>query len=235
MLPLLLVALTADPSPAPSATPLLKTIVTVKSSSICDEFANHTNAMIGMALQNDQALGTAILALQSEELGQSSMSRRSELMSLTHLADTIYKQYRAGLGEAGALRDLADKATDPDQKAALKATADALAGALYRQHLIQRDLDGFVAYLDAADMRSGWDDDDRRNTGYDANPYYWTPGGFAGSFSGPPRQGVAGDEDAADDVRMAQEASKDFQSRMPLVRTDEMTAAGRIEQAAEKC
>src|SRR5208283_5702596 len=92
--------------------------------------------------------------LKRPDLDGSSLDRYSEITQLTALADAIYRQYRSGEAEIGTLRALEAQAADADEKAELKAADDALAGALYRQHLIQRDLDGFVAYLNAADMRT---------------------------------------------------------------------------------
>ena len=89
----------------------------------------------------------------------------AEIHHLNTLADAIYKQYRAGEREVNQLRDLAKQATDPEEQAELKAAADALGGALYRQHLMQRDLDGFVNFLYASDMMTSDDDIDPMDRG----------------------------------------------------------------------
>jgi hypothetical protein len=245
MLPIILAVLTAAAQPSPSPTPLLKTIVTVKSSALCGEFAAHTNAAIGSAIQNDQALGTTILTLKSRDLAGSSLDRVAELHRLDALASSIYKQYRAGEDEVSALRALAAKTTDPQEKAELEASADALGGALYRQHLMQRDLDGFVAFLNASDMMT----DDQQGTGNPGDQRHTmaedlpgaTPEGAAG-FWLPQTQAafyhrplLAGQESPEDDVTMARAASEDFQSRLPALMLDEMTAAGHIETAAQGC
>lgn len=233
------VAATTASAPSPSPTPLLQTIITVKSSPLCGAFAAHTNAAIGSALANDQSLGTTILALRSPDLAGSSLDRTSEIHRLNTLADTIYKQYRAGEREVNELRDLANKATDPDEKAALKDAADALGGALYRQHLMQRDLDGLVNYLYASDMMASDDDTTadpdapRRQFLQDvpgARPInggspVWTP------YDIP----LAGTESLTDDITLARAASQDFMTRLPAVRHDEQTAVPRIEAAADKC
>lgn len=238
MLAIVLAAVTAT-APSPSPTPLLQTIVTVKSSPICGAFAAHTNAAISSALANDQSLGTTILMLRSPDLAGSSLDRLAEIHHLNTLADSIYKQYRAGEREVNELRDLAKQATDPEEKAELTAVADALGGALYRQHLMQRDLDGLVNYLDASDMMASDDDTTqdpdapRRQFLQDvpgAHPLnglspIWTP------YETP----LAGTESLTDDVTLARAASQDFMTRLPALRQDERAAGSRIETAATKC
>ena len=238
MLAIVLAAVTAT-APSPSPTPLLQTIVTVKSSPICGAFAAHTNAAISSALANDQSLGTTISMLRSPDLAGSSLDRLSEIHHLNTLADAMYKQYRAGEREVNELRDLAKQATDPDEKAELKAVADALGGALYRQHLMQRDLDGFLNYLYASDMMAS-DDDPTQNPDAPRRQFLedvpgahplnglspvWTP------YDSP----LAGTESITDDLTMARAASQDFVTRLPALRQDEQAASSRIETAATKC
>lgn len=230
---------TTASAPSPSPAPLLKTIVTVKSSPICGAFAAHTNAAITSALANDQSLGMTILTLRSPDLAGSSLDRQSEVHHLNILADDMYKQYRAGEREVTELRTLASEATDPDEKAALKAVADALGGALYRQHLMQRDLDGFVNYLYASDMMASDDDSTRdpdapRRQFLDDVPGAHPINGSAPVWN-PADVPLAGTESLTDDVTMARAASQDFVERLPALRQDELTAGNRIETAAEKC
>ncbi|HET9029525.1 MAG TPA: hypothetical protein VFN49_05055, partial [Candidatus Aquilonibacter sp.] len=158
---LAITAATASPAPSPAVSPSpsasagpLKTIVTVRSTTFCEQMATHLNSAITSAVTNDQTLGTTILTLRSNDLAGSDLSRQHEIHRLQDLADGIYRNYRSGLGEVGRLRALAKSAQDADEKVQLKAAADALGGVLYRQHLLQRDLDGFVAYLYAADMQA---------------------------------------------------------------------------------
>jgi hypothetical protein len=241
MLAIVLAAVTATAAtaPSPSPTPLLKTIVTVKSSPLCGAFAAHTNAAIGSALANNQSLGTTILTLKSPDLAGSPLDRTSEIHHLNDLADQIYKQYRLGEKEVSLLRDLANQATDPDEKAALKAAADALGGALYRQHLMQRDLDGFVNYLYASDMMASDDDptqdpDAPRRQFLDDVPGARPLVGLSPIWT-PSEMPLAGTESLNDDVTMARAASTDFQQRIPALMQDEQTAGNRIETAADNC
>jgi hypothetical protein len=238
MLAIVLAALTVSPSPSP--TPLLKTIITVKSTPLCGALAAHTNAAINSAIQNDQTLGSTIMTLRSSDLAGSSLDRYSEIHRLSSLADSIYKQYRAGLGEVSRMRDLAKQATDPEEQAELKAAADALGGALYRQHLIQRDLDGFVAFLQASDMMTDDNADGPRHPMTQDMPgaspqemnAYWMPQ-MQWAMVHPPL--IAGSESLDDDVAMSRAASREFQTRMPAVMQDELTAGSHIELAADHC
>ena len=214
---LVLLALLGTPSPAPSASPqpVLKTIVTVKSSAICTGFAEDVNAAVGADLANDQRLGNTITALSSRDIGTSEISRNAELQHLEWLADAMYRDYRNGEADVARLRDLAAKATDPKEKADITAAADALGGALYRQHLMQRDLDGFVAYLEAGDMRRGLVSD-MPGSGLENSLDVRRPSGAeAESVRGwlPPRAGLdpaPGSESFADDETMSANAAKEI-------------------------
>ena len=135
--------------------------------------------------------------------------------------------------------DLANKATDPDEKAALKDAADALGGALYRQHLMQRDLDGLVNYLYASDMMAS-DDDTTRDPDAPRRQFLQdVPGAHPINGSSPVWTPydipLAGTESLTDDITLARAASQDFMTRLPAVRNDERTAVPRIEAAADKC
>jgi hypothetical protein len=232
-------------NPTPSPAPHLKTIITVKASPFCGAFAAHVNSAIGSAVENDQTLGATIVDLRSGDLSGGPMRRENEIQRLENFSDALYKQYRSGENEVKQLRDLAAKTTDTDEKAEVTAAADALGGALYRQHLVQRDLDGFLAFLNASDMASN------RGTGEDfptADPgaslvqaskqdppgvgtaSYWVPQGYMH------QSGVlAGQETPQDDVRMANAASDDFQHRLPAILQDEMNAGNHIATAGDHC
>jgi hypothetical protein len=241
MVTLLLASLLAAvplPLPTASAAPVLKTIVTVKSSSaFCGAFAAHVNSAIASAVDNDQTLATTITSLRSSDLGVDMVRRQNEINRLFQLGDDIYKQYRSGLNEVKQLRDLAAKTPDPNEKAAIKESADALGGALYRQHLVQRDLDGFAAYLQTGDIRDGMDPDypdQPHNVGgsFPASQVpmtVWTPDGWSTTGVG------VGKESWSDDVAMANAAADDFLRRVPAILTDEMNAGSRIETAGDHC
>ncbi len=246
MLAVVLAALTASTSPSPSPAPLLKTIVTVKSSPFCGALAAHLNAAIGSTITNDETLATAIVGLRSRDLAGSDIQRNNEIMRLENLADAIYKQYRLGENEVKLLRALAGTTPDKAEKGEVKDAADALGGALYRQHLIQRDLDGFLAFLNTADMRSDWDETssnaarsleatDVQNSVVenDGPAAYWLPPGYDRFM--PPAPLQVGHETHVEDVEMAGEASSDFLNRLPAIMQDEVNAGNHIEAASENC
>jgi hypothetical protein len=246
MLAALLVAVVATATPAASPAPNpLKTIVTVKSSTFCGQFEKHVNSAISSAVTNDANLGSVVHILKRPDLEGSSLDRYSEITQLTALADSIYRHYRGGETEIATLRALEAQATDPVEKAELKAADDALAGALYRQHLIQRDLDGFVAYLNAADMRTLSDAERSDNIALfgEADPHQAAldfdlkaPVNGTGHppFTGP-YDGLAGDETHEDDARYAQQAAGDFTTRFAPLVGDEMNAATHIEAVSTRC
>ncbi len=239
MFALFLAIVTATPAPAPSPSPTaepLKTIITVRSSPFCSEFATHVNAAIDHAVRNDASLGSVIITLHSQDLANNELSRHNEIQRLENLGDTIYRGYRKGLEEVDKLRDLAKTAQDQQEKVELKAAADALGGVLYRQHLIQRDLDGFTAYLDAVDMQRDTNRIalNREFTGADMTDYWANTLGnnymvnqhLADSNPvHPPEQ----------DVEMAGNASRDFEHRIPDILRDELTAGGHITEVSDRC
>ncbi|MBV8639567.1 MAG: hypothetical protein JO322_15925 [Candidatus Eremiobacteraeota bacterium] len=238
MFALVLAIITAVPGPSPTASAEpLKTIVTVRSSPFCSEFATHVNAAIDHAVRNDATLGSVILTLHSNDLAENDLSRHNEIQRLENLGDSIYRDYRKGLDEVGKLRDLAKTASDEQEKTELTAAADALGGVLYRQHLIQRDLDGFTAYLDMTDMQRetnhvvlnrefgpGYDMTDAWSDALSTN--YMVQQHIAEtSPMHPPEQ----------DVEMAGNASRDFEHRIPDILRDELTAGGHITEVSDRC
>jgi curved DNA-binding protein CbpA len=236
--PLILAAVLASPSPAPtSSPPPLKVIVTVHSSSLCSSFATDANAAIGATLQNDTTLGSLVYVLRNPDLRGNPIQRRNMLDHLATMADAIAKQFKAGMAEVTLLRNLESKASDPAEKASLKSAADALGGALYRQHLIGRDLDGFLAYQYAADMsRFSPDGAIGRSLEqsqpdvprYDRERFY-SPSPFVQGLA------LAGQESRRDDAAMARAASRDFASRLPAITLDEVNAASGFTAAAAGC
>lgn len=242
MLAILLAVVLASPSPSPA--PPLKTIVTVKASAFCGALAAHLNAAITSAVNNDQSLGSAITVLHSSDLAGTVLAREREIHRLEDLSDSIYKGYRTGENEVKQLRELASKATDPAEKASLTQAADALGGALYRQHLVQRDLQGFTAFLDASDMMSDFDGKSGDMTTPEQAAAsendmafrqqasaYWLPGAYVNQQT----TSLVGHESGDQDVEMAQAASDDFRGRMGAILSDEVNAGNHIESAGTAC
>ncbi len=234
---LAIITVTPGPSPSPSAsTEPLKTIITVRSSPFCSQFASHVNSAIDRAVQNDRTLGTVILTLHSQDLADNELSRHNEIQRLENLGDSMYRDYRKGLDEVDKLRELAKTATDQEEQAETKAAADALGGVLYRQHLIQRDLDGFTAYLDAVDMQR---DTNRvalnREFGGADMTDYWASALGTNYMVQQHINDVSPTHPAEYDVEMAGNASRDFEHRIPDIFHDELTAGGHITEVSERC
>ncbi len=249
MLALILITAAAlgSPSPAPSASPgPLKEIIRIRSSALCSEFATHVNAAIGSAVRNDTALGNLIVTLRSprnaDDLMDMGLRRRNAIDGIVAYADSITKDWKDGEKEVGRLRDLAQKSTDPDEKAELKASADALGGALWRQRKIARDLDGFIAYLYAEEMRlndhgewhaneATWDTpsnspgEDHMRAQIDAQngalPSMWSS--------------LPGDLYAPNDQVLSYRAARDFEQSLPDIARDEGTAATHLLKANDNC
>jgi hypothetical protein len=238
---LLVAAATAAPSPVASASPSpLKTIITVKSSTFCSQFVDHLNPAIASTLSNDTTLGSLVVTLKANGLAGTYFDRYREMQRLNELADSIYVNYRSGEAQVKELRALEAASTNPIEQAELKAAADALGGALYRQHLIQRDLDGFVAYLNAADMRRGTEGDDLMANTSDYPPgmhparYDPEEGGLPPTPS-PLLGGLPGDETVDQDAKWAGEAADDFITRFQAIHSDEVGAATYIDAVYQHC
>ena len=238
---------TPQPSPTASASPgPLKEIIRIRSSSLCTEFATHVNAAIGSAVRNDTSLGqlvnTLLLPRTGDDLMDMGLRRRNAIDKLVAYADAVTKEWKDGEQEVNNLRDLAKNAVDPDEKAELKASADALGGALWRQRKVARDLDGFIAYLYAEEMRVNdhgeWhinestQDTPSNSPGEDhlravidhqngALPSMWSS--------------LPGDYYAPNDQVLSYRAARDFEDRMPEIARDEGAAAIHLLKANNNC
>jgi hypothetical protein len=136
LLPIVL-ALAAEPGPvassAPRPTPLTE-IGRVRALPACVPIVAHANGAITQALDNDRTL--AILSNNAHNTnfdGLNSLQRRNAIEALMKQAEAIRVASSSGDVEVKKLREYAAAATDPERKAELKAFADALGGALYRQ------------------------------------------------------------------------------------------------------
>jgi hypothetical protein len=222
-----------SPSPAPTTVPHLKEIAHVRSTSACGEIAAHANAAIGDALGNDAVLDQTISALRDRGLDGNAIERRHALERLTQLSNRLAVQYADGNGEIRRLRVLADRASTPAAKSNLLAFANWLGGALWRQQRVDRDLDGFIATLDAKDMA--------RFDGIPANlldasseeptrgmrPNVTPPlGGLTVSVKLDPRSVIYPPQPAqSTDGQMALAAAADFVERTAAIQSDESMAA----------
>jgi hypothetical protein len=249
---------TAPPAPAPLASPSaapsaaagpsspaaadgtpLKTIARVRSTSFCSDFATHANGAIASAVRNDGTIGHTIVLLEGPNLDGNAIERHNEIASLSALSDQLYRDWKNGDQEVKRLRDLADKTADPSEKQDLKAFADWLGGALWRQRKIGRDLDGFVAYLNARDMMHIDESTAQANMGVYGVADPSTAHGIPGEFSQPTGPQVYPSPLSinydASDTSQAQAAAKDFSQRVRSIVSDETEAAGAGDTAASHC
>jgi hypothetical protein len=156
----LIAALAADPSPAPSApapnaaatgtsrpTPLTE-IGRVRALPACVPIVTHANGAITEALDNDRTL--AIIATNARNTnfdGMNPLQRRNAIEALLRRAEAIGKAAAAGDAEVKRLREYAVSSPDPKRQEELKAFADALGGAIYRQKKAAMEVERDVAIL----------------------------------------------------------------------------------------
>jgi hypothetical protein len=135
----IVLALAGDPTPTPEAssaarpTPLTE-IGRVRALPACVPIVAHANGAITQALDNDRTLAMMSINAHSTDFDKQNMfQRRNSIAALMRQAEAIRVASSAGDVEVKKLREYANAATDPQRKAELKAFADALGGALYRQ------------------------------------------------------------------------------------------------------
>ena len=246
------VSFAAAPPPVSAAAPAttLKVIANVRSTSRCAEIVTHANSAIGAALNNDVQLQQLITRLRAVNLDDGNpIHRRNGLDALGEFAKNLTKQSRSADDEVKRLRALAEKSTDPQEKAELKAFADALGGALWRQQKVARDLNGYLAAVDFQDMATftegqqeanravfGVPDpyistiaDTQPNAGVDRNRGTMDPS----SGMRPPPLGH--DMNRTTATQEATAAAKDFESRLPGITNDENGAAQHVNAALARC
>jgi len=228
-----------SPAPSPSSTPAaslpatLKTIASVRASAQCGEIVTHANSAIAMALNNDALVGQTIMNLRGTDLDDGNpIHRRNGLQALGNLAKNLMKQSRTADDEVKRLRAIAEKSKDPVQQKELKAFADQLGGALWRQQKIARDLNGFLAAVDFRDMMTLDEAQQKANIGALGvpDPRLQQPADFgptpsnvyntnlhSGVYSYEAMRGTA--------TEQAHAAADDFHQRIPAIANDEMMAA----------
>lgn len=241
----------AAPRPAATAPPApqLKEIVHVHASAHCAEIATHANSAISTDLHNDEVLSQTISQLRAVNLDDGNpIHRNNALARLGDLAKSLMQQAIAGDKEVKRLRDLAVSTTDPEQKKELKAFADALGGALWRQHKVARDLNGFLASVDFHDMKQLDESQTAMNNAVFGVPDPTTeyPGDVNGAMQSPARESAIG-QGGRDLQRQppmfgepsltsqARAAADDFQARVPDISNDEAIAANHITGAVSGC
>ena len=158
----LVVALASDPSPSASTAPRpapLTEIGRTKTAPICTTIVVHANSAITSALDNDRALAILTTNLRNTDFDkQNEIQRRNTLDALLDQAGRIRIAGKAADDEIKKLRDYAKASDDPARKAELKAFADALGGAIYRQTKAAKEFMADVAVMhgreDAAEARA---------------------------------------------------------------------------------
>jgi hypothetical protein len=241
----LVAALSSPPAPQPTATPtpVLQEIVHVRASAVCAELVTHANAAIGLATGNDQLLLRTITGLETNQLDGNVIQHRNGLDALGNFAQQLNAQAMRGDSEVKRLRAIAAKAPDPQGKAELTAFANWLGGALWRQRKIARDLNGFVATMDAMDMAKP---DDAQKALYQSQgtllPGNAKPPALlsvsalpTGNYGTDPVTGLPNDRPGPTDGQMAQMAARDFQLRLPEISNDEAMAADHVLGATSGC
>ncbi|MDQ6826589.1 MAG: hypothetical protein M3Z14_05235 [Candidatus Eremiobacteraeota bacterium] len=222
-------------SPAPlaaatSAPAPLREIGRVRASASCASLAVHANSAISSVLHNDLLVGQTTSRLREVDLDGSPVARRNGLQELGRLALDLRAEAVAGVGEVKRLRQLAEKSRDSTQKKELKAFADSLGGALYRQKKIANDLNGFLAAMDYHDMANFTESqqDMNRSTLGQGDARLIDPVERAKSIGRNPRAQSSSNE-------QAKEAADDFARRVSDITNDEGLAAQHTEGAISGC
>ena len=229
----------ASVSPKPTASPALKEIGHVRASAACAEIATHANSAITTALRDDLVVAQTISALRSVDLDDGNeIDRQKGLRSLGDLAKTLMEQSRAGDREVQQLRKLAAKSSDATQKKELKAFADVLGGALWRQQRIARDLNGFLAATDMRDMMA-LDESQRQmnmgTLGVEDPSRVIAPGEVHGGSPELLTQPFWERDPSLTATDEAHAAANDFESRVPDISNDEALAADHVGGAVSGC
>ncbi len=130
-------ALATDPGPAASSAPRptpLTEIGRVRALPACVPIVAHANGAITQALDNDRTLAIISNNAHNTDFDKlNSLQRFNTIEGLMKQAEVIRVASSSGDVEIKKLREYAAAASDPQRKAELKAFADALGGALYRQ------------------------------------------------------------------------------------------------------
>jgi hypothetical protein len=218
------------PTPSPSSPPLTTIVIVTSNSAACSAIVAHANNAIGSAISGDATLVSTIRSLRATKLAGNVIQRRNSLTALGNLAITLDESAVNGQAEVKHLRTLAGKSTDPNRKKELAAFANALGGALWRQHKVARDLNGFLDAMDAKDMLTNNEDADQMNESLFGPT---APPDALINHVGPPQ--IPAPIDAPTDDTAAAAAATDFQSTIPDIVRDERTANSHIPGAIAGC
>lgn len=136
------------PIPAPTAASPLKEIGRVHArTAFCQAVYDRGSVSTSAALDNDVTLATTSQYLDSVELDENKLGKPNAEFELQRRYAQIMNEAQDAIEETKSLRQLAEQAPTPEQKAAIVAYADALGGALHRQQLVAEYFRRFVMYL----------------------------------------------------------------------------------------
>jgi hypothetical protein len=161
LLPIVLALASADPAPSPSAsakpTPLTE-IGRVRAIPVCTPIVVHANGAITTTLDNNRALSIMTTNLRNVDFDKlNEIQRRNAIDALDKQASQVRLNAKAADQEVKRLRELALASPDPARKAELKAFADAIGGAIYRQQKaaaeVMRDIVIMQGRADAQEAR----------------------------------------------------------------------------------
>jgi len=167
LLPIVLALASTDPAPAPTSsakpTPLTE-IGRVRALPICTPIVVHANSAITTTLDNDRQLAIITLNLKNVDFERmNDLQRRNALESLMKVAGAIRVQSASADSQVKKLREYAKASPDPQRQAELKAFADAIGGAIYRQKKVavemMRDVTVIQGRTEAAEARAIQDRD----------------------------------------------------------------------------
>ena len=141
--------------PAPAK---LEEIGRVRSLPACTPIVVRANSAISVALGNDSTLAILMTRLRNVDYDASNVVGRKHVRDdLMAFSKRLHDAAVAGEADVRKLRELAAASPNPDRKAELKAFADALGGAIFRQKRVAFDLDRAVVVQEgraaAAELR----------------------------------------------------------------------------------
>jgi len=210
---------------------------TARSGAVCGNLVVHANSAIDAALRDDVLVGRVIVRLRETDFDDNALSKRTGVGELNRLAAELTDEALHGQAEVKRLREAAEHKGGPGLGPELRAFADALGGALARQHKIGMDLSGFLSYLDYRDMREiarpETSPGQRRGNPGGGDPF--GSGAFPNPGTAPSPPPGTPYANAGTPKRMAAAAAMDFEARSVDVQSDETKAAGHSEAAVSGC
>lgn len=199
----------------------------MRASAACGNIVVHANSAISSTLRNDATLALTVNRLRNLDLQSSTMDLERGIHELDRYAAELRDDAVHGNGEIKRLRELADKSTDPKRKEDLKAFADALGGALYRQKKVAADLGGLIAYLQYREMATP-DEAQAKFAATETNDVV-----VQVATPSPSYQSINRSSESLNELTTT--AADDFAGRMRDIAADEVKASDHAEGAVSGC